>query len=95
MSKLMQAKHWLAHKLPGLAFAGSGQVEGWEFFAPGGGQWTTIDGLAYWTIWDWNDRDWGNGDLVTFKFCYQNGYPRAWLIRKVCQADPVGDIAFA
>lgn len=36
-------------------------------FGSAGHQWTTIDGVAYATYWDWHTRDWGTGDTVVFR----------------------------
>lgn len=70
MDLLERIKFTIAKSFPGLTFRSEGIVEGWELFAPGGGQWTTIDGKKYWTIWNYKTKDWGNGDYVRFKFFF-------------------------
>jgi RNase P/RNase MRP subunit POP5 len=45
-----------------------GKVEKIEFTSGGAGnQWTTISGTRYATWWDLRTKNWGEGDIVSFK----------------------------
>ena len=88
MNLLERIKTKIAKMFPGTSFTRRGIVEGWTLFAPVGGQWTTIDGIEYWTMWDYKTKDWGIGDFVEFKITYEinSPYPIASDIKKIHEA---------
>ena len=44
-----------------------GKVDRVEYtYGGAGNQWTYIDGIRYATWWDIRNRDWKDGDMVTF-----------------------------
>lgn len=72
----------------------TGIVEKVDFTQGGAGnQWTTIDGVKYATFWAFSNKDWQEGDRVTFE-AYEtslwHGHPHIPHARHIHKVDNAG-----